>query len=154
MGVTLWIVVAFALGVLFGRLTARGTAGNSGGPAGLGSSAGSGPGSALQFGQLASTRVTGNPNGAFRVMLLDSGPNKINTIKAVRTVTRLDLKGAKDLVDAAPSELVRVDSAEQAQAVARAFQGVATVRLDGPAAGGSQPGGYGYTPPSGSQPYS
>ena len=145
MRVTLWIVVAFELGMLFGRLTARGSTANVGGPTGVGSSAGAGPGSALQFGQVAPARVVGDPAGAYRVTLLDRGPNLINTIKAVRTVTRLGLKDAKDAVEGAPREIIRVSSADQAQAIMRAFQGVATVRMDGPA-NESSPPGYGYTP--------
>lgn len=39
---------------------------------------------------------------SFTVELLDSGANKINVIKAVRELTQLGLKEAKDLVDAAP----------------------------------------------------
>ena len=39
----------------------------------------------------------------FQVILKDAGANKINTIKAVREVTSLGLKEAKDLVDGAPS---------------------------------------------------
>ena len=38
----------------------------------------------------------------FQVILKDAGANKINTIKAVREVTSLGLKEAKDLVDGAP----------------------------------------------------
>ena len=38
----------------------------------------------------------------FQVILKDFGANKINTIKAVREVTSLGLKEAKDLVDGAP----------------------------------------------------
>ena len=38
----------------------------------------------------------------FTVMLLAAGENKVNTIKAVREVTALGLKEAKDLVDGAP----------------------------------------------------
>ncbi len=38
----------------------------------------------------------------FNVTLTDIGPNKINVIKAVREVTSLGLKEAKDLVEAAP----------------------------------------------------
>ena len=133
MSVTIWIVLAFALGVLFGRLTAHSATGNAGGPTGIGASAAAGPAKAMQFGTAAP--VLGNPNGAYRVTLLDSGPNKINTIKVIRSVTRLDLKGAKDMADAAPRELIRVDTPEQARAVAQAFQGVATVRLDGPVGG-------------------
>ncbi len=38
----------------------------------------------------------------FTVMLKEIGPNKINVIKAVREVTTLGLKEAKDLVESAP----------------------------------------------------
>ena len=38
----------------------------------------------------------------FTVMLKGAGDNKVNTIKAVRTITGLGLKEAKDLVDGAP----------------------------------------------------
>src|SRR3984957_8210738 len=41
----------------------------------------------------------------FTVILKDGGANKINTIKAVREVTALGLKEAKDLVDGAPKPL-------------------------------------------------
>jgi len=38
----------------------------------------------------------------FNVMLLEAGPNKVSAIKAVREITGLGLKEAKDLVEAAP----------------------------------------------------
>src|ERR1039458_925708 len=38
----------------------------------------------------------------FTVVLMATGPNKINVIKAVREVTSLGLKEAKDMVDGAP----------------------------------------------------
>jgi large subunit ribosomal protein L7/L12 len=41
----------------------------------------------------------------FTVILQDFGPNKINVIKAVRELTGLGLKEAKDLVEAAPKPL-------------------------------------------------
>ncbi|MBI4299784.1 MAG: 50S ribosomal protein L7/L12 [Chloroflexi bacterium] len=41
----------------------------------------------------------------FTVILKDIGPNKINVIKAVREVTTLGLKEAKELVEAAPKEV-------------------------------------------------
>jgi large subunit ribosomal protein L7/L12 len=41
----------------------------------------------------------------FTVILKDAGANKISTIKAVREVTALGLKEAKDLVDGAPKPL-------------------------------------------------
>ena len=41
----------------------------------------------------------------FTVVLSEIGPNKINVIKAVRELTGLGLKEAKDLVEAAPKAL-------------------------------------------------
>jgi large subunit ribosomal protein L7/L12 len=38
----------------------------------------------------------------FSVVLMEAGPNKVNVIKAVRELTSLGLKEAKDLVDGAP----------------------------------------------------
>jgi large subunit ribosomal protein L7/L12 len=38
----------------------------------------------------------------FNVMLLEAGPNKVSVIKAVREITGLGLKEAKDVVDGAP----------------------------------------------------
>jgi large subunit ribosomal protein L7/L12 len=38
----------------------------------------------------------------FNVMLMDAGANKVSAIKAVREITGLGLKEAKDLVEAAP----------------------------------------------------
>jgi len=54
----------------------------------------------------------------FTVVLTGAGPNKIATIKAVREVTSLGLKEAKDLVDNAPKpvkENVSKDEAESLQ---------------------------------------
>ena len=54
----------------------------------------------------------------FTVILTGAGPNKINVIKAVREVTSLGLKEAKDLVDAAPKpilEKANKDDAEKAK---------------------------------------
>ncbi len=52
----------------------------------------------------------------FSVELQEIGPNKINVIKAVREVTTLGLKEAKDLVESAPTmvkEAVAKDEAEE-----------------------------------------
>src|SRR5256886_9232481 len=49
----------------------------------------------------------------FTVVLADAGPNKINVIKEVRSITGLGLKEAKDLVEGAPKEVkVGVPKAE------------------------------------------
>jgi large subunit ribosomal protein L7/L12 len=65
----------------------------------------------------------------FTVILKDAGANKINTIKAVREVTALGLKEAKDLVDAAPKPLKENISKDDAAAIAKKFDGVATVEI-------------------------
>ena len=57
------------------------------------------------------------------------GANKINTIKAVREVTSLGLKEAKDLVDGAPKPLKESVSKEDAEAIKKKFDGVATVEI-------------------------
>ena len=65
----------------------------------------------------------------FTVILKDAGVNKINTIKAVREVTSLGLKEAKDLVDGAPKPLKENISKEDAEAIKNKFEGVATVEV-------------------------
>jgi large subunit ribosomal protein L7/L12 len=65
----------------------------------------------------------------FTVILKDAGANKINTIKAVREVTSLGLKEAKDLVDGAPKPLKENVSKEEAEAVKKKFDGVAAVEI-------------------------
>ena len=65
----------------------------------------------------------------FTVILKDAGANKINTIKAVREVTSLGLKEAKDLVDGAPKPLKENISKEDAEAIKKKFDGVATVEI-------------------------
>jgi large subunit ribosomal protein L7/L12 len=65
----------------------------------------------------------------FTVNLKDAGANKINTIKAVREVTALGLKEAKDLVDGAPKPLKENISKDDAAAIAKKFEGVATVEI-------------------------
>jgi large subunit ribosomal protein L7/L12 len=65
----------------------------------------------------------------FTVILKDAGANKISTIKAVREVTSLGLKEAKDLVDGAPKPLKENISKEDAAAIAKKFEGVATVEI-------------------------
>ncbi|HEV2953512.1 MAG TPA: 50S ribosomal protein L7/L12 [Candidatus Dormibacteraeota bacterium] len=54
----------------------------------------------------------------FTVMLTGVGESKINVIKAVREVTQLGLKEAKDLVDAAPKAIREGVSKEDADAAA------------------------------------
>jgi len=65
----------------------------------------------------------------FQVILKDAGANKINTIKAVREVTSLGLKEAKDLVDGAPKAIKENATKEEAAAIQKKFEGVATVEV-------------------------
>ena len=53
----------------------------------------------------------------FTVTLKDIGPNKINVIKAVREVTTLGLKEAKDLVESAPVAVKEDVAKEEAENV-------------------------------------
>ena len=55
----------------------------------------------------------------FTVMLTAIGDNKVNVIKAVREVTSLGLKEAKDLVDGAPKPVKEGISKADAEAIAK-----------------------------------
>ena len=57
----------------------------------------------------------------FTVVLKDVGANKINVIKAVREVTSLGLKEAKDLVDGAPKTVKDGVSKEEAETIKKKF---------------------------------
>ena len=57
----------------------------------------------------------------FAVILKDVGANKINVIKAVREVTSLGLKEAKDLVDGAPKTVKEGVSKEEAETIKKKF---------------------------------
>ncbi len=57
----------------------------------------------------------------FTVVLMAAGPNKINVIKAVREVTSLGLKEAKDLVDGAPKPVKEGVSKEEAETIRKKF---------------------------------
>ena len=57
----------------------------------------------------------------FSVVLKEVGANKINVIKAVREVTSLGLKEAKDLVDGAPKPIKEGVSKEEAENIKKKF---------------------------------
>ena len=57
----------------------------------------------------------------FTVVLTDVGANKINVIKAVREVTSLGLKEAKDLVDGAPKTIKDGVSKDEAENIKKKF---------------------------------
>jgi len=58
----------------------------------------------------------------FTVILTAAGENKVNTIKAVREVTSLGLKEAKDLVDGAPKPVKEGVSKADAEAVKKKLE--------------------------------
>jgi large subunit ribosomal protein L7/L12 len=66
----------------------------------------------------------------FSVVLTAAGANKINVIKAVREVTNLGLKEAKDLVDGAPKTVKEGVNKDEAEAIRKKFVDVgATVEV-------------------------
>ena len=78
----------------------------AGGGAGAGAAAGAGP----------------EPEKTeFSVILTGAGANKINVIKAVREVTSLGLKEAKDLVDGAPKPIKEGVNKEEAENIRKKF---------------------------------
>jgi large subunit ribosomal protein L7/L12 len=58
----------------------------------------------------------------FTVVLTEVGGNKINVIKAVREVTSLGLKEAKDLVDGAPKTVKEGVSKDEAATIKKKFE--------------------------------
>jgi len=83
----------------------------------------------------AATVVAGGGGGAaaaapaeekteFAVVLTEVGGNKINVIKAVREVTSLGLKEAKDLVDGAPKTVKDGVSKDEAATIKKKFEDV------------------------------
>jgi large subunit ribosomal protein L7/L12 len=58
----------------------------------------------------------------FTVILAAAGENKVNTIKAVREVTSLGLKEAKDLVDGAPKPVKEGISKADAEAIKKKLE--------------------------------
>jgi large subunit ribosomal protein L7/L12 len=81
----------------------------------------------------AATVVAGGGGGAaaaapaeekteFAVVLTDVGGNKINVIKAVREVTSLGLKEAKDLVDGAPKTVKEGVNKDEAASIKKKFE--------------------------------
>jgi large subunit ribosomal protein L7/L12 len=66
----------------------------------------------------------------FDVVLKSAGDKKINVIKAVREVTSLGLKEAKDLVESAPATVKEGVSKEEAESIRKKFEEAgATIEL-------------------------
>ena len=58
----------------------------------------------------------------FTVVLSNSGANKINVIKEIRTITGLGLKEAKDLVEGAPKTVKEGVNKEEAEKIKKALE--------------------------------
>src|SRR5579862_5590711 len=58
----------------------------------------------------------------FNVIMTKAGDNKINVIKAIRTITGLGLKEAKDLVEAAPTVVKEGVNKEQAAEIKKQLE--------------------------------
>jgi large subunit ribosomal protein L7/L12 len=74
---------------------------------------------AAPAGGAAAGAVKAEEKTEFTVVLTAAGDNKVNVIKAVREVTSLGLKEAKDLVDGAPKPVKEGVSKADADAVAK-----------------------------------
>ena len=91
-------------------------------PVAVGAAAGAGGGAA--------TAVAEEEQTEFDVMLTEIGANKIQVIKAVRELTSLGLKEAKDLVDSAPKAVKQGVSKDEANAAkAKLEESGATVEV-------------------------
>ena len=96
----------------------------------LGVSAAAAAPAAAASGGAAAAAPAAEEKTEFTVVLTGAGANKINVIKAVREVTSLGLKEAKDLVDGAPKPVKEGVSKDEAAAIAKKFTDVgATVEV-------------------------
>src|ERR1700730_17532698 len=69
----------------------------------------------------AAAAPAGAEENAGKAILTAAGANKINVIKAVREVTNLGLKEAKDLVDGAPKPIKEGVNKEEAESIKKKF---------------------------------
>jgi large subunit ribosomal protein L7/L12 len=72
-------------------------------------------------GRAAAAAAPAEEKTEFTVVLTAAGANKINVIKAVREVTSLGLKEAKDLVDGAPKPIKEGVNKDEAEAIKKKF---------------------------------
>ena len=87
----------------------------------LGVSAAAAVAAAPAAGAAAAAAPAAEEKTEFSVVLTAVGPNKINVIKAVREVTSLGLKEAKDLVDGAPKPIKEGVNKEEAENIRKKF---------------------------------
>ena len=70
----------------------------------------------------ASTEAAAEEKTEFNVFMTKTGDNKINVIKAIRTITGLGLKEAKDLVESAPASVKEGVTKDQAAAIKKQLE--------------------------------
>jgi len=87
----------------------------------LGVSAAAAAPAAAAAGPAAAAAPAAEEKTEFTVVLTAVGSNKINVIKAVREVTSLGLKEAKDLVDGAPKPVKEGVSKDEAESIKKKF---------------------------------
>jgi len=87
----------------------------------LGVSAAAAAPAAAAAGPAAAAAPAAEEKTEFNVILTAAGANKINVIKAVREVTSLGLKEAKDLVDGAPKPIKEGVSKDEAETIKKKF---------------------------------
>jgi large subunit ribosomal protein L7/L12 len=87
----------------------------------LGVSAAAAPVMVAGGGAAAGSAAPAEEKTEFTVVLKEVGANKINVIKAVREVTSLGLKEAKDLVDGAPKPIKEGVSKDEAETIKKKF---------------------------------
>ena len=87
----------------------------------LGVSAAAAAVAAAPAGAAAAAAPAAEEKTEFTVVLTAAGANKINVIKAVREVTSLGLKEAKDLVDGAPKPVKEGVTKDEAEAIRKKF---------------------------------
>ena len=87
----------------------------------LGGSAAAAAPAMVAGGAAAGTAAPAEEKTEFTVVLKEVGANKINVIKAVREVTSLGLKEAKDLVDGAPKNIKEGVSKDEAETIRKKF---------------------------------
>jgi len=85
------------------------------------SAAAAGPVMVAGGGAAAAAAPAAEEKTEFTVILTAAGANKINVIKAVREVTSLGLKEAKDLVDGAPKPVKEGVSKDEAETIKKKF---------------------------------
>jgi large subunit ribosomal protein L7/L12 len=85
------------------------------------SAAAAAPAMAAGGGVAAAAAPVAEEKTEFSVVLTAVGANKINVIKAVREVTSLGLKEAKDLVDGAPKPVKEGVSKDEAETIRKKF---------------------------------